>query len=53
MEKSEENHLTASWATGKETDGEDSPFWDHGDLDGKCKTGKTNEWTILNYFCYS
>jgi hypothetical protein len=43
MEKREENHLTAaSLAADSETDGEDSAFWDHGDLDGKRKTGKTN-----------
>jgi hypothetical protein len=42
MEESKENHSAALSAAGSETDGEDSAFWDHGDLDGKSKTGKTN-----------
>jgi hypothetical protein len=42
MEKSEENHSTASLAADSETDGEDSAFWEHEDLEPKRKTGKTN-----------
>jgi hypothetical protein len=42
MEKSEENLSAASPAAKSETDGEDGAFRDHGDLDGKRKTGKTN-----------
>jgi hypothetical protein len=53
MGKSEEKLLTASSAANSETYGEDGTFWDHGDLDGKRKSGKTNYWTLLNYFCYS
>jgi hypothetical protein len=42
MDKSEENLSTASAAADSETDGKDRAFWDHGDLDGKRKTVKTN-----------
>ena len=42
MEKSAENLSAASTAVDNETDGKDGAFRDHGELDGKRKTGKTD-----------
>jgi hypothetical protein len=47
IEKSEENLWIALAAVDSETDGEDGAFRDHGELDGKRKTGSKDE--LMDY----